>query len=150
MDKYFYFLIYLVPCILTCSDMEVKQAHRYSQITLEEHILIKHYGDLHQGITDPLRMATQLVQSEVIDSALVSKLMTSNMSCSQQNATILSAVNSSVHDDPSHFQVLLRVLGDTAESATLAKKMRTEFIELSELTIMFMRTKHALLCIKVL
>ena len=117
--------------------MEVA-AHRYSQTSLEERILQNHYSDLQQGIVHPLSIASQLVQRKVVDMALVSKLTTPAMSCLQQNAAILSAVNSSVHNDPSHFQVLLSILENTAESATLARKMRRE---LSELTIM-----HACSC----
>ena len=133
----------LVPSSLAYADMEAA-AHRpssYSQTSLEERILQNHYSDLHQGIAHPLSVATQLVQKRVVDMALVSKLTTPAMSCLQKNATILSAVNSSVHNNPSHFQVLLSVLEDTAESATLARKMRRE---LSELTIMH---AHAKTCI---
>ena len=118
---YFYLLI---RSILTSADMEA--AHKYSQTSLEERILQNHYSDLHVGIVYPLRVATQLVQERVVDRALVSKLMTPTMSCLQQNAAILSAVNSSVHNNPSHFQVLLSILENTAESAPLARKMRRE------------------------
>ena len=136
---YFYFL---TSSILTCTDMEVA-AHRYSQTSLEERILQNHYSDLQQGIVHPLSIASQLVQRKVVDMALVSKLTTPAMSCLQQNAAILSAVNSSVHNDPSHFQVLLSILENTAESATLARKMRRE---LSELTIIH-ACAHAKTCI---
>ena len=119
---YFYLLI---RSILTSAD-DMEAAHKYSQTSLEECILQNHYSDLHVGIVYPLRVATQLVQERVVDMALVSKLMTPAMSCLQQNAAILSAVNSSVHNNPSHFQVLLSILEDTAESAPLARKMRRE------------------------
>ena len=123
-----YFISLIISLILSCSDMEA--AH--SQTSLEERILQNHYSDLHRGIADPLSVVTQLVQKGVVDMALVSKLQTSGMSSLQQNAAILSAVNSSVHNNPSHFQVLLDVLEDTAESAPLARKMRNELSELTK------------------
>ena len=138
---YFYFYTSSILTCISCADMEAA-AHRpssYSQTSLEERILQNHYSDLQQGIVHPLSIASQLVQRKVVDMALVSKLTTPAMSCLQQNAAILSAVNSSVHDNPSHFQVLLSILEDTAESVTLARKMRKE---LSELTIIVMHA-HA-------
>ena len=97
-----------------------------SQTLLEERILQNNYSNLHKGIAHPLKVATELVQKGVVDMALVSKLQTSGMSSLQQNAAILSAVSSSVHNNPSHFQVLLDVLENAAESANLARKMRGE------------------------
>lgn len=104
----------------------------HSQTSLEERILTNNYSNLCQGIAHPLSVAIELVAKKVVDMALVPKLQTSGMSSLQQNLEILSAVSSSVHNNPSHFHVLLDVLESVAETENLARKMRAE---LSELTI---------------
>ena len=115
--------------------MELEAAHAYSQTSPEEDILKNHYNDLQRGIADPISIASQLVQGNVVEMALVSKLHT--MSCSLQIATVLDAVICSIRNNPRHFQVLLSILENTAESATLAKKMRKE-LTYSKLKIMLL------------
>ena len=92
--------------------------------SVESEVLRRFYGDIHEVIVHPRKVASLLFQEGVVSEEVVDKALVSAEPYSEKNAAIMRAVSAAVKADPKNLQVFIAVLEKSPESAPMANKMR--------------------------
>ena len=98
---------------------------------MESEVLRHFYGDLHEVITDPARVARLLYQEGIVPDHVLHVVNITALPLDQKNATIMDAVRAAVKADPKTLWILIAVL-EKIQSAPLAKRMREKLYSMGK------------------
>ena len=106
---------------------DVKELAMVSQ-SVELEVLKNNFSHIYEAITHSLDVAVWLYQEGVVSKEFVGEMAVSTRLFSENNVTIMRAVEAAVGAEPKKLWVLMSVLERFSESAPLTDRMRDVLI----------------------